>query len=157
MNMLHVSDRMKEAMVAKVAFQCSELYADALKLMQLHSIKELWPKVNSLHQAQTVIQSVLHVVSVVWFPDTSGQTVIQSVLCVVSVVWFPDTSGQTVIQSVLCVVSVVWFPDTSGQTVIQSVLCVVSVVWFPDASGQTVIQSYVWSVWFDSQTPVDKP
>ena len=24
--MLHVSDRMKEAMVAKVAFQCSELY-----------------------------------------------------------------------------------------------------------------------------------
>ena len=53
MTMLHVSDRMKEAMVAKVAFQCSELYADALKLMQLHSIKELWPKVNSLHQAQT--------------------------------------------------------------------------------------------------------
>ncbi|XP_041371730.1 programmed cell death 6-interacting protein-like isoform X2 [Gigantopelta aegis] len=38
------SDRMKESMVAKVAFQCSELYADAMKLMQLHSIKELWPK-----------------------------------------------------------------------------------------------------------------
>ncbi|XP_067685634.1 programmed cell death 6-interacting protein-like isoform X2 [Haliotis asinina] len=38
------SDKMKDAMVAKLAYQCSELYADTMKLMQLHSIKELWPK-----------------------------------------------------------------------------------------------------------------
>ncbi|XP_061174111.1 programmed cell death 6-interacting protein-like isoform X2 [Saccostrea echinata] len=38
------ADRMKEAMVAKIAYQCSDLYSDAMKLMQLASLKELWPK-----------------------------------------------------------------------------------------------------------------
>jgi len=38
---------MKPAMVAKLAIQCSELYADAVKLLQLESIKSLWPKVKS--------------------------------------------------------------------------------------------------------------
>ncbi|KAK3106570.1 hypothetical protein FSP39_022711 [Pinctada imbricata] len=37
-------DRMKEAMVAKIAMQCSDLYSDAMKLMQLSSLKEMWPK-----------------------------------------------------------------------------------------------------------------
>ncbi|XP_025081539.1 programmed cell death 6-interacting protein-like isoform X2 [Pomacea canaliculata] len=37
-------DRMKESMIAKLAYQCSELYADAMKLMQLTSIRDLWPR-----------------------------------------------------------------------------------------------------------------
>ncbi|XP_012936236.1 programmed cell death 6-interacting protein [Aplysia californica] len=37
-------DKMKESMVAKLAYQTSELYSDAMKLMQLGSIRELWPK-----------------------------------------------------------------------------------------------------------------
>jgi programmed cell death 6-interacting protein len=37
---------MKEAMVVKIAYQCSDLYADAMKLMQLPSLKELWPRVG---------------------------------------------------------------------------------------------------------------
>ncbi|KAK7480996.1 hypothetical protein BaRGS_00027811 [Batillaria attramentaria] len=37
-------DRMKESMIAKLAYQCSELYADAMKLMQLGSIRDLWPR-----------------------------------------------------------------------------------------------------------------
>ncbi|KAL4229283.1 Rhophilin [Mactra antiquata] len=35
---------MKEAMVVKIAYQCSDLYADAMKLMQLPSLKDLWPR-----------------------------------------------------------------------------------------------------------------
>lgn len=38
------ADKMKEAMVAKIAHQCSELFSDAMKLMQLASLKDLWPK-----------------------------------------------------------------------------------------------------------------
>ena len=37
---------MKEAMVAKISHQCSDLYSDAMKLMQLASLKDLWPKVG---------------------------------------------------------------------------------------------------------------
>lgn len=44
-NLLFVSDRMKEGVIAKVAGQCSDLYADAMKLMQLTSIRDLWPRV----------------------------------------------------------------------------------------------------------------
>ena len=43
---LIISDKMKDVMVAKVVHQCSELYADAMKLMQLSTLKELWPKVT---------------------------------------------------------------------------------------------------------------
>jgi len=39
---------MKPAMVAKLAMQCSDLYVDAVKLLQLESIKSLWPKVNNV-------------------------------------------------------------------------------------------------------------
>ncbi|XP_069122186.1 LOW QUALITY PROTEIN: programmed cell death 6-interacting protein-like [Argopecten irradians] len=38
------SDKMKDSMVAKIAFQLSDLFADAMKLMQLQSLRELWPK-----------------------------------------------------------------------------------------------------------------
>lgn len=41
-----ITDKMKEAMVAKIAHQCSELFSDAMKLMQLASLKDLWPKVS---------------------------------------------------------------------------------------------------------------
>lgn len=43
-----ITDKMKEAMVAKIAHQCSELFSDAMKLMQLASLKDLWPKVSSI-------------------------------------------------------------------------------------------------------------
>ncbi|ESO86831.1 hypothetical protein LOTGIDRAFT_207048 [Lottia gigantea] len=38
------NDKMKDAMIAKLAYQTSELYADAMKLMQLSSIRDLWPR-----------------------------------------------------------------------------------------------------------------
>jgi len=44
-------DKMNPAMVAKLAMQCSDLYADAVKLLQLESIRSLWPKVNYEHVA----------------------------------------------------------------------------------------------------------
>ena len=48
-NRVHViclSPGMKEAMVVKIAYQCSDMYADAMKLMQLPSLKEMWPRVS---------------------------------------------------------------------------------------------------------------
>jgi len=44
------TDKMKPSMVAKLAIQCSDLYADAVKLLQLESIKSLWPKVSDAVQ-----------------------------------------------------------------------------------------------------------
>jgi len=38
-------DKMRPASIAKLAIQCSDFYADAVKLLQLESIKSLWPKV----------------------------------------------------------------------------------------------------------------
>ena len=49
------SDRMKESMVAKLAYQCSELYADAMKLMQLGSIRDLWPRVSLVYCLWSVV------------------------------------------------------------------------------------------------------
>ena len=37
--------------MAKLAYRCSELYADAMKLMQLGSIRDLWPRVSVCVQA----------------------------------------------------------------------------------------------------------
>lgn len=48
------TDRMKEAMVAKISHQCSDLYSDAMKLMQLASLKDLWPKVR-MHIISTIV------------------------------------------------------------------------------------------------------
>jgi len=39
------TDKMKSAVVAKLANHCSFLYADALKQMQADAVKSLWPKV----------------------------------------------------------------------------------------------------------------
>jgi len=36
---------MKAAVIAKLASQCSFLYAEALKLMQVDTVKSMWPKV----------------------------------------------------------------------------------------------------------------
>ena len=38
-------------MVVKIAYQCSDMYADAMKLMQLPSLKDMWPRVRHLFQA----------------------------------------------------------------------------------------------------------
>ncbi|XP_076336080.1 programmed cell death 6-interacting protein-like isoform X2 [Tachypleus tridentatus] len=38
------ADKMKDAIIAKVASQCEELYADALKQLQKESLKHLWEK-----------------------------------------------------------------------------------------------------------------
>ena len=42
---------MKSAVVAKLVHQASDFYADAMKLLQLGSIREIWPKVktNTVH------------------------------------------------------------------------------------------------------------
>lgn len=40
-------DKMKPGVVAKLALQSSDLYADAMKLLGLESIKSLWPKVKT--------------------------------------------------------------------------------------------------------------
>ncbi len=39
---------MKNAVVAKLVHQVSDFYADAMKLLQLGSIREIWPKVLHL-------------------------------------------------------------------------------------------------------------
>ncbi|CAG5125760.1 unnamed protein product, partial [Candidula unifasciata] len=61
-------DKMKEAMIAKLAYQTSELYSDAAKLMQLGSIRELWPKdwlpivimkQNAFHGLAELYQSIV--------------------------------------------------------------------------------------------------
>ncbi|KAK2160065.1 hypothetical protein LSH36_141g09036 [Paralvinella palmiformis] len=39
-----MQDKMKPAVTAKLAHQCSDLYAEAMKLLQLDSIRGLWPK-----------------------------------------------------------------------------------------------------------------
>jgi programmed cell death 6-interacting protein len=42
-----LKDKMKDAIVAKLAQQCSDLYADAMKLAQLQSIRDQWPRVSA--------------------------------------------------------------------------------------------------------------
>lgn len=39
-------DKKTDAVVAKVAAYASDLYAEAQKLMQLNSIKDVWPRVR---------------------------------------------------------------------------------------------------------------
>lgn len=40
-----IADKMKPAVVAKLCSQCADYYADALKLLQLESMRYLFPKV----------------------------------------------------------------------------------------------------------------
>ncbi len=39
------ADNMKNMVVAKLVHQCSDLYADAMKQMQLGTLRDIWPKV----------------------------------------------------------------------------------------------------------------
>ena len=41
-----ILDNMKNVVVAKLVHQTSDFYADAMKLLQLGSIREIWPKVQ---------------------------------------------------------------------------------------------------------------
>ena len=50
-----LSDKMKPAVVAKLANQCSFLYADVLKQMQADAVKSLWPKVLACHYIIMII------------------------------------------------------------------------------------------------------
>ena len=43
---MYVADKMKPANVARLCMQCSDFYADAMKLLQLESLRPLWPKVR---------------------------------------------------------------------------------------------------------------
>ena len=47
-------DSMKSAVVAKLANQCSFLYADALKLMQADTVKSVFTKVYSMQHIHCV-------------------------------------------------------------------------------------------------------
>lgn len=49
---------MKHVVVAKLVHQTSDFYADAMKLLQMGSIREIWPKVQSQQVAPK-----LHVVT----------------------------------------------------------------------------------------------
>ena len=44
---------MKSAVVAKLVHQASDFYADAMKLLQLGSIREIWPKVKNYVSVNT--------------------------------------------------------------------------------------------------------
>jgi hypothetical protein len=44
LNNLLFTDNLKEALIAKLANQAEELYADALKLLQKDNVKHLWDK-----------------------------------------------------------------------------------------------------------------
>jgi len=44
---LAMTPGMKESMVVKIAYHASDLYADAMKLMQLPSLRDLWPRVGA--------------------------------------------------------------------------------------------------------------
>jgi len=37
---------MKAANIAKLCMQCSDYYADAMKLLQLETLRPLWPKAS---------------------------------------------------------------------------------------------------------------
>lgn len=55
-----MNDKMKPGVVAKLALQCSDLYADAMKLLGLESIKSLWPKdwLNSVSGRQAAFHGI---------------------------------------------------------------------------------------------------
>ena len=38
-------DKIKDLLIAKIAMQCSDLYADAYSSMQVGSVKQIWDKV----------------------------------------------------------------------------------------------------------------
>ena len=40
-------DKIKDLLIAKIAMQCSDLYADAYSSMQVGSVKPIWDKVST--------------------------------------------------------------------------------------------------------------
>ena len=50
---------MKDAVIAKIAMQCSCYYAEALKLLQLYSVANVWPKVSYGHYVM-ILDMVIH-------------------------------------------------------------------------------------------------
>ena len=42
-------DKIKDMLIAKIAMQCSDLYADAYSSMQVGSVKPIWDKVSIIH------------------------------------------------------------------------------------------------------------
>lgn len=50
MTSLRSADKIKDVLIAKIAMQCSDLYADAYSSMQVGTIKAIWEKVS--HSAQ---------------------------------------------------------------------------------------------------------
>ena len=61
-----VSDRIKDQVVAKIAMQAADLYADALTNMQVGSIKTMWDKVRREGCVCWVCGMELTVVGKVW-------------------------------------------------------------------------------------------
>lgn len=53
-----LSDKIKDQVIAKIAMQASDLYADALISMQVGSVKSMWDKVCNL-----ICVSVWHLVA----------------------------------------------------------------------------------------------
>lgn len=43
------TDKLKDAIIAKIAMQAADLYADAYSNMQVGSVKQMWDKVPPSH------------------------------------------------------------------------------------------------------------
>jgi hypothetical protein len=57
----YAADKMKPVMTAKLSLQCSDLYADAMKLLHLESIKSLWPKVSYVSYSMVYVDGISNV------------------------------------------------------------------------------------------------
>lgn len=44
--LFHATDKLKDAIIAKIAMQAADLYADAYSNMQVGSVKQMWDKVS---------------------------------------------------------------------------------------------------------------
>lgn len=47
-NIIITLDKMKDAIIAKIASRAEELYSDTLKLMQKETVQHLWDKVSNV-------------------------------------------------------------------------------------------------------------
>lgn len=55
-----IIDRIKDQVIAKIAMQAADLYADALSNMQVGSIKSMWDKASHPSLAWDFIMVYLH-------------------------------------------------------------------------------------------------
>ena len=58
---VYVIDKMKDVMVAKVAMQASDLFADAANNMQVGQVKSLWEKVWHLGSCDLLLYVICRV------------------------------------------------------------------------------------------------